>query len=342
MFQRSQAPATSSATAPEVEFEDDVQDLYAENAISAARATILLEKAKKAGVKIITKAVKKAPGFTKKSAKNFARNLRRSVRRHDKWPDPYWFEARVWDRKLDMEVYKKICILLPSEVLETIWKLGLKEVLLGTDNYDKLTKDHHDWMKQQLKVEELWGFGVHGDGVPCNYDRTESVMLTSINIPGLTGRNGRLRIPLIILPDHCISENTFDDIYEVLAWDLRSLLSGARHEARHDQSPWNAEKDQKRSKLHGDRDFRACLVQVRSDWDWLTKCYHFPGHASKDEVCWLCNCPRSQVPNLSMHAMVWRGWVAVVQTIHKTYEITNLRQSCLSPEEMCLSLFGYI
>jgi hypothetical protein len=296
MFHRGAGPAASSSTAPEVQFEDDVQDLFAENAISAARASILMAKAQEAGIKIATKVVKKAfTGAKKKFLKNASRNLRRSIRKNDKWPDPYWFDARVWDRTKDEEVIKKICILLPSEMLEAIWDNGLKEVLLGTDHYDKLTKDHHAWMKQQLNVQELLGFGLHGDGVPCNYDRSESVMPTSINLPGLTGRNGRMRIPLCILPDHCISDNTFDDIYEAFAWDMRSLLCGVRHECRHDASPWDKDKDKKRSKLHGGRDFRSCLVQVRSDWEWLTKCYHFPGHRSNDEMCWLCSIKRNQV-----------------------------------------------
>ena len=294
MFQRGAGPAASSSTDPHVAFEDDVQDMYSENVISASRASSLLAKAQEAGIKIATKFIKKAPGVKKKWVKNCARNLRRTMRKHDKWPDPYWFYARVWDRTKDKEVIKKICILLPSEVLETIWKFGVKEVLLGTDFYDKLTRDHLEWMKQQLNVQELWGFGLHGDGVPCNYDRTESVMLTSINLPGLTGRNGRLRIPICILPDHCISENTFDDIYEVLAWDMRSLQSGVRQERRHDMGPWDKATDKKKSNLHGDRDFRSCLVQVRSDWEWLNKCYHFPGHRSH-EMCWLCSCKRNQV-----------------------------------------------
>ena len=295
MFQRGSLPAASSSTAPEQVFQDDVQDMMGENVISGCRAALLLDKAQKAGTKLASKLIKKLPGVRKKYAKNMARNLRRHFRKDDKWPDPYWFDARVWDRSKDKEVVKKICILLPSEVLETIWEFGLKEVLLGTDLYDQLTKDHHAWMKQQLNVQELWGFGSHGDGVPCNYDRTESVMLTSTNLPGPTGRNGRLRIPLCILPDHCISDNTFDDVYEVLAWDMRSLLEGTRHEERHDKKPWHKDKDRKRSKQKGDREFRACLVQVRSDWDWLTKCYHFPGHASKAEMCWLCTVMRNQV-----------------------------------------------
>ena len=81
-------------TAPEVAFQDDVQDMYAENVISAARASQCLAKAKDAGVKIAVQALKKT-GMTKKRLKNAARNLRRSVRKHDKWPDPYWFDKRV-------------------------------------------------------------------------------------------------------------------------------------------------------------------------------------------------------------------------------------------------------
>ena len=190
----------------------------------------------------------------------------------------------------------QICIYLPSEVLEPIWKFSVKEVLFSVGNFDQLTKHHHDKMKRLLNASELLGFGLHGDGVPCNCDRTESVNLTSINLSGLTRRNGRLRIPLIILPDHMFSDDTFGAFYEMWAWDMRSLLCGVRHECRHDKSPGEAVTDQKRYKLHGTRDFRSCLVQVRSDWDWLTKCYHFPGHRSDIGLCWYCSVKRSQVP----------------------------------------------
>ena len=296
MFQRGAKPRSDDSIAPEVEFQDDVEDLFADNTISATRTATLLRKAQDAGIKIASKVIKKAlHGVGKKFQKNAARSLRKEIRKDDKWPDPYWFDARVWSRKLDKEITTKICILLPSEVLEVIWTFGVKAVLLGTQHYDKLTKDHLEWMKQQLNVTDLWGFGLHGDGVPCNYDRSESVMLSSLNLPGLTGRNGRLRIPLCILPDHCISDNTFDDVYEILAWDMRSALSGVRHECRHDMSPWHKQKDKRRSQKHGAREFRSCLVQVRSDWEWLGKCYHFPGHASHNGLCWGCKVKRNQV-----------------------------------------------
>ena len=106
--------------------------------------------------------------MTKKRLQNVAWNLRGSGRKHDKWPDPYWFDARVWDRVKQEERLKRICIYLPSEVLEMIWEFAVKEVLLSDGNFDQLTKHHHDKMKRLLNVSELLGFGLHGDGVPCN------------------------------------------------------------------------------------------------------------------------------------------------------------------------------
>ena len=93
-----------------------------------------------------------------------------------------------------------------------LWDLGDAEALLSEANLDTAGKKHMKWMREQLGASTLLGWGLHGDGIPCNCDRTESVVMISLNLPGLSGRNGRMRIPLVILPDHAVSENTFDDI----------------------------------------------------------------------------------------------------------------------------------
>ena len=41
--------------------------------------------------------------------------------------------------------------------------------------------------------------GLWGDGVPCNWDRTESVEVISMNLPGQDGQWGPLRIPLVAI-----------------------------------------------------------------------------------------------------------------------------------------------
>lgn len=289
MFSRASQPASSSTARPEVTFQDDVADMYAESLISAQRAAKLLNKAANAGVKGISRKVRKLVG------KNQARDYTRQRLKHNKWPDYYFFNCRVLNRRNLEEYTAAVPMLLPLEILEVLWELGVPSALLKEDNLDSDSKSHMRWMREQLSVDQLLGFGIHGDGVPCNYDRTESVVMISINLPGVSGRNGRMRIPLVVLPDHAISGNTYDDIMEVFAWSMRHLLIGSRPTCRHDGSPWKTS-DRRRLQVAGTKlDFQACLNQVRADWDFMGKCFHLPFHNVKEGCCWLCNVKRNQV-----------------------------------------------
>jgi len=294
MFSKHRLPKTSDGEAPNVAFQEDVEDLYAENLISANRCQQLLGKAHKAGVKVLKKTVKQL------FKKNAARSVLNRRLKNTKWPDKYWAEVRVWDKKTQSEGKQWICIHLIHELLDTIFQLGLKEVILSEDMLDHVGKDHMQWMRTSLGVAELLGFGIHGDGVPCNYDRTESVEVISLNLPGVGGAYARMRIPLIVLPHSYMSHNTFDDLMEVLAWSMRHALAGTRPVARHDGSPW-LKSDMRRGKKTGDLGWNACLVEVRSDWDFLNKCFHFPAHSLGDRICWKCNCRRNQVPYIYIY-----------------------------------------
>ncbi len=57
MFSRGSQPASSSNAPPEVDFQEDLEDLYADNVISAQRTAKLLHKASKAGIEGISKKV---------------------------------------------------------------------------------------------------------------------------------------------------------------------------------------------------------------------------------------------------------------------------------------------
>ena len=291
MFSKHRLPKTSDVQAPYVALQEDLEDLYAENLISANRCQTLIGKAHKAGVKEFNKTAKKFG----KTAKNAARALTNRRLKNTKWPDKYWAEVRVWDKKTQTEGKQWLCIHLIHEILDVIFQLGLKEVILSEDNLDKVGRDHLQWMRDALSLDDLLGFGIHGDGVPCNYDRTESVEVVSLNLPGVGGAYARMRIPLIVLPHSYLSDHTMDDLMEILAWSMRHALAGTRPLARHDGSPW-LKSDRRRSKKTGDLGWNSCLVEVRSDWDFLNKCFHFPTHSLGDGICWKCNCKRKQVP----------------------------------------------
>jgi hypothetical protein len=292
MFQRNSQPSSSSHAPHDDAFVADVQDLHAENLLSAQRASKLLRKAAKAGVQVPKSA--RLGG-----SKNMARAQRRMQLRRTKWPEYYWFDCRVVDRKTRKEHIVRLCLLLPQEVLSCIYKLGSPDVVLETDGMDSDSLEHLNWIRAQLGLgpdDKIQGFGLHGDGIPCNYDRTESVVMISINLPGCTGANGRMRIPLFAMPDWAIGPNTLDDVMTVVAWSMRHALAATKPCARHDGSHWNEKEDASRAKDDAyAMPIPATMVQSRADWDWMGKCFHMPFHNVKLGCCWLCGCRREEV-----------------------------------------------
>ena len=111
-----------------------MEDLYASNLISANRCRLLLGKAHDAGAK-----VKKH--LWKGSSKNAARGLTRKKLKRTLWPDKYWFECRVWDRKAGELRKQWVCIWLIHELLELMWRLGDKDVILSTECMDTQGKE---------------------------------------------------------------------------------------------------------------------------------------------------------------------------------------------------------
>ena len=105
MFQRGQRPASSSSTAPEEAITLDVEDLYAENSISAAVAVTLLAKGTQAGVAA-------NPSFASRSTeKNFLKNAARTMRNRklkgSQRPDLYWFSNPQLFEEKAISCFKK-------------------------------------------------------------------------------------------------------------------------------------------------------------------------------------------------------------------------------------------
>lgn len=268
--------------------ERNIEDLGAANLISASRLQSLITDASAAGVKRLNKR-KNAPSF-----KNAARAWKTQKLKNSFWPDVYIFQAPVLDKAGKKTVLEDVAMWLPLDMLAMVWHLGLPEIVLETSNMDEFSKAHLDALKSKLGLPDLMGFGIHGDGVPNNYDRTTSAHVISINLPGVGGKWSRMRIPICVLPSQKIAEGTMDAVLEVVAWSLRHLQAGFHPEARHDGTPW-ANTDSKRAQKHGGLGFNASLVEVRGDWDWYSKVFHFPYHGEHDGVCWLCPCKRKDV-----------------------------------------------
>jgi hypothetical protein len=275
-------------TAPE-RVARDVEELFAANLASASFCQSHVNNMAAAGVPQLGKRVRSL------DFKNAARNWKKSRLKKTFWPEHYEFEAPVWSRNQQEIVEETLAMWLPLEILAMIWSLGIPEVMLQVDGMDTQTLEHLNGLKAKLGVPNLWGFAIHGDGVPNNYDRTENCQVISISLPGLDAKGGRLRIPLCVLPSRKMCNETMDAIMEVIAWSLRHLQCGCRPAARHDGSEWQSSDKERARKSGQPLEFNASLVEVRGDWDFYSKVFHFPYHSELDGICWRCDCKRSQV-----------------------------------------------
>ena len=125
------------------------------------------------------------------SKKNIARNLRRRLMKPNRnmWPKPYIASIRVWDRKKGREMRKPLPILLPHELVQSLLKRNSIEALTQQTDMDNTTIAHLEKAKSELGMATtapILGLGLWMDGVPCNWDRTDSLEVFSLNFPGIS------------------------------------------------------------------------------------------------------------------------------------------------------------
>ena len=302
-------PYDADKMAPAKRLAQSVDDLVSQNLISANLGENIIDNIVDAGpdaADVRRYSSHPIPGQTFNArraskisfAKNAARNFKNRRLKQTFWPKPYIFKAPVWNRKKQSVVYEDIAMWLPLDILDMIWQLGLPEIVCSTTRMDTQSLQHLNEMKSKLLISEplleVIGLGIHGDGVPNNYDRTESAHVISLNLPGVGGKFGRMRIPLCVLPSEKVAHETMDAVFDVVAWSLRFLHIGVHPDERHDRSPWD-HSDASRKKKTGALGFRAVVVEIRGDWDFYSKTLHFPFHNENDGCCWLCPCRRNQV-----------------------------------------------
>ena len=137
--------------------------------------------------------------------------------------------------------------------------------------------------------------------MPVNWDRTESVETFSLNLPGQSGKYKSLRLPITALSRKQVTENTWGDVMEVIAWSLRHCANGTRPTARHDLQPWWLEDATRAKQAHRmpELPFRAALVEVRGDWKMFGEIFHFPKWNTSAGICWRCTCKTQEVKGIS-------------------------------------------
>lgn len=279
----------------------NVLDLVASNVVSGSRGLELLQDGALAGSSDCRHAVRQTT-----SAKNAARTLQRYTLRFTAWPPDYEAPVRVWNPKSQQVETETVALMLPHEILEAMARLGNTEALYEQAGLDPRSLDHLRSCEARRGCR-LVGVGLWSDGAPCNWDRSESLEIVSMNIPGLTGPLRPLRVPLVALSKRNVAtDQTFHDIFDIVRWSLEVLLLGRFPATRHDGAPFGAAEATRARRAGQQLGVHAALCEIRGDWKMLAEIFALPAWNQSGGVCWMCTCTKSELRDVGDQA-TWRN-----------------------------------
>ena len=210
-------------------FENNLSDLFMTNQLSANRVQALARDAANLKHRNVRKSL-----FTG-GKKNAHRDLRRRLAKNSAWPPVYTCLIRTWDPKQMKQVLSKVSLLLPQEILHELATRNDFAELMKHDCIANETLQHLLRMREQFTKPEALGVAFWLDGCPCNWDRTESLEVLTMSIPGLHSDNKAVRIPLAALPKkHVLDHDSWDDITQVMSWSLSYLCMAEFPGVKHD------------------------------------------------------------------------------------------------------------
>lgn len=303
MLSKTKRPYDPDGLPPARRLRHNIVDLFGRNTLGGSRASNLLRDAAVAGAPGCAELV---AASASSDAPHGARTLTRRLLKWTIWPDVYWAEVRVWDTRRSCVAKDTIAMLLPHELAVALARTSQLDALMSKSRLDENTKRH------LLKCEEacgenLLGFGLWGDGVPCNWDRSDSLNLFSLNIPGLPPPWHTLRIPLTgFSKKHFAGKETYDDLLAILAWSFEQLAIGHWPKVRHDGAAWKPSDSKRRRQAGVALPCRGALVEIRGDWAFMRECFGLPAWNEAQGLCWLCSCTPNTLRQVGADAP-WRS-----------------------------------
>ena len=197
MFSKRPLPEDAASSAdPAERLRANLVDIFLSNQVSGLRAQTVFADVHSNKVRGFKKLAKAGKHGSQK--RHVARDLRRTIIKNKVWPKPYFAQVRVWDKKSQRETLAWIAIMLPHELLAVLISFNSLASLLDCSCLSAGTKANMEKAKDKFEEQHLIAVGLWGDGCPCNWDRTDSIDMWSVNFPGIAGWEA-LRMPLTLI-----------------------------------------------------------------------------------------------------------------------------------------------
>ena len=322
-------------------FRHNVGDLFLGNQISGVRTQSVYSDAQMAGAQHVSDLARTGGEGMKPG--NASRDLRNKFRKGKGWPAIYRAKLRVWSPKLQRETTAIMSIALPHELMGALAKKNSTAALLSQGGMSKACLEHLLKMCADWGKPELAGIGLWCDGVPYNFDRTQSLEVVSLSLPGLEGGHAALRLPVFAVnKKFLMTDSTYDDLFAVLAWSFRALAHGTCPAQRHDGTPFGSSDSKRRRSAGQPIGIAAALVEVRGDWSMMAHVFRFPAWNTKRGCCWMCEATPATIRQCGSDG-AWRTQrlghfeflARMLQfglTISTLFGVPGLTTSCFKPD----------
>ncbi|CAE7560351.1 unnamed protein product, partial [Symbiodinium microadriaticum] len=239
--------------------------------------------------------------------KNAARGLKRKMLNGSHSPDFYYADIELHDPKLEENREVSLPFLLPNEIAGKLFEFGdptwiLSRQVLQEDA--ELIEKFSSSCQPARDPATVLPLGLWNDGVPCNWDRSQSLEVIALSFPSIPG----LRVPLFCLKKMFEAKKcSMDAALKVLVWSFEQLAVGRYRSRRHDGSPFDARVDKARIRLAGLELPSACLTQIRGDWKMFKDTLSLPAHNERNGCCWICPMTPDKV-----HEVIRLDWLHIM------------------------------
>ena len=211
-------------------FRQNLADAYLAGQVTAARAASLFTDAEAAGPTGVE-------DLARLGGKNANRSLQRKLLKQHYWPKLYWSKIPCWNPKKQIQEMVEMPFLLPHEVVAKLFEHGdanfiLSRAILEEDR--ALLRAH----AEACEPATILPLGLWSDGVPCNWDRSQSLEIIALTLPSIPG----YRFPLFCIKKAQVKQTTMDSALQVLVWSFQQMALGLHPNRRHDGSNFHAAK----------------------------------------------------------------------------------------------------
>lgn len=303
MFGKRTRGYDESEVPPARRFRSNIGDLFLGNEVSAQRARDLIEDARLAGAAGVADLA--AAGSGGRHPGNTHRDLLRAFLKNKGWPPPYQAPVTVFDPRQQGLVTKVLPMWLPHELVWAFARRGDAAKLTERAGLSFDAKAHMEKVAEELACDNLVCLGVWGDAVPFNWDRSQSVTMLTLSLPGVMGFD-TMRLPLFAINTKFKAKGrTLDEVFGVLKWSFEMLAVGLMPLARHDGGQWLASDARRRRWAGSPIGAQGAIAQVSGDWAFYKEAFKFPQFNQSDGCCWRCRIVPADLRNVGASAS-WR------------------------------------